>query len=298
MEFGVALPHFGPQARTPRVAARIRDVAQTADRLGYHVVWTAEHMIFPRTVETPYPYGGSFPYDVNDPVLDPVATLSWVAASTTRIRLGSAVLVLPYHHPVALAKALATLDVLSGGRLLLGVAGGWLREEFDLLGVPFEERGARTDEAIDLLKHLWSADTVHFDGRFHQLRDAVFFPKPAQIPHPAIWIGGDGPAALRRVARRGNGWLAAPRDLATLERKIGEIRRHAEAAGRDPSAIGVATSGGATTLDEMIDLAPTLERMGVTVMNMASRFWAAQPEEALELLETFAERAGLSARGS
>lgn len=296
MQFGVALPHFGPSARHPEAPARIREVATAADRLGYDVVWTSDHVIFPRSVDTPYPYGESFPYDVNDPILDPISTLTWVASATSRIQLGTAVLVLPYHPTVTLAKALATVDVLSGGRLLLGVAGGWLREEFDLLGVPFEERGARTDEAIDLLKHLWTADTIDFEGRFHHLRDAAFFPKPTRKPHPPIWIGGDGAAALRRVARRGDGWLAAPRDLPTLERKLGEIRRRAESAGRDPSAIGVATSGGAHTLDEMLDLVPTLERLGVTVMNMASRFWAAGPDEALELLERFAERAGLSPR--
>ncbi|MDG2303216.1 MAG: TIGR03619 family F420-dependent LLM class oxidoreductase [Candidatus Binatia bacterium] len=296
MEFGVALPHFGPQARAPGVAERLRDVAQAADRLGYDIVWTAEHVIFPRSVETPYPYGDSFPYDINDPVLDPVATLSWVAAATTHVRLGSAVLVLPYHHPVTLAKSLATLDVLSGGRVLLGVAGGWLREEFELLGVPFKERGARTDEAIDLMKHLWTTETADFEGRFHQVRDAAFFPKPIQAPHPPIWIGGDSAAALRRAATRGDGWLAAPRDLPTLEKKIEQIRRLAEDAGRDPATIGVATSGGARTLDEMIDFVPKLEKIGVTVMNMASRFWASTPDEAIDLLESFASRAGLTPR--
>lgn len=298
MEYGVALPHFGPQARDARAVERIRNVARAADHLGYDIVWASEHMIFPRTVKTPYPYGTSFPYDVDDPVLDPVSTLTWVAGMTKHVRLGTAVLVLPYHHPIALAKSLASLDVLSSGRLLLGVAGGWLREEFELLGIPFRERGARTDEAIDLLRHLWTAETVAFDGRFHQLRDAAFFPKPIQKPHPPVWIGGDSEAVLRRVAERGDGWIAAPRDLATLERKIERIRLYAEAAGRDPSAIGVATSGGAQTLDQMLALAPRLERIGVTVMNMASRFWAAEIDEALELLATFGERAGLPTRAS
>jgi len=295
MKFGVSLPHFGQRARGTGVATHIRDVAVAADRLGYHVVWASDHVVLPRSVTTPYPYGGSFPYDVNDPILDPVATLAWVASATRHVRLGSAVIVLPYHSPLPLAKALATVDVLSGGRLLLGVAGGWLREEFELLAVPFAERGPRTDEAIDLLRHLWTADTIDFHGRFHHLHDAAFYPKPVQKPAPPIWIGGDGAAALRRVVRRGDGWLAAPRDLATLEAKIEEIRRGAEAAGRDPSTIGVATSGGARTLDEMIDLVPTLERMWVTVMNMASCFFTAGPGEAQDILERFAARAGLSA---
>lgn len=298
MQYGVALPHFGPQARDQGAVERIRDVATAADRLGYDVVWASEHMIFPRTLETPYPYGNSFPYDVSDPILDPISILTWVAAATTHVRLGTAVLVLPYHHPVALAKSLASLDVLSNGRLLLGVAGGWLREEFELLGIPFRERGARTDEAIDLLKHLWTAETIEFDGRFNQLRDAAFFPKPVQKPCPPVWIGGDSDAVLRRVAQRGDGWIAAPRDLATLERKIGRIRIHAEAAGRDSTTIGVATSGGAQSLDEMLEFAPTLERIGVTIMNMPSRFWAASTNEALDVLSSFAERAALPTRAT
>lgn len=293
MQFGVALPHFGPRARDPHVARNVLEVARTADRLGYDIVWASEHLIFPRTVETPYPYGSTFPYDVDDPILDAITTLTWVAGATKHVRLGTGVLVLPYHHPIALAKSLATLDVLSGGRVLLGVAGGWLREEFESLGVPFGERGARTDEGIDLLKHLWTRETIEFEGRFHQVRDAAFEPKPVQKPHVPIWIGGDSDPVLRRVAHRGDGWIAAPRDLETLERKIGRIRSLAEAAGRDPATIGVATSGGARTLDEMLALAPRLERMGVTVMNMASRFWAADLEEALEFLEVFAERARL-----
>lgn len=295
MRFGVVVPHFGRRARDRRVGEHTRDFARTADRLGYDILWTSEHVILPRDVETPYPYGGSFPYDVDDPIFDPITTLTWLAGATTRIRLGTAVLVLPYHHPVSLAKSIATLDQLSGGRTLVGVASGWLREEFDLLGVPFHERGARTDEAIDLMKHLWSARTAAFQGRFYDVRNAAFAPKPAQSPHPPLWIGGDGDPALRRVATRGDGWIATPRDLVALEKNIGRIREHAEVAGRDPATIGVATSGGARTIDEMLDLAPRLEAMGVTVMTLAAFFAAQSQAESIELLETFAERAGLSA---
>jgi alkanesulfonate monooxygenase SsuD/methylene tetrahydromethanopterin reductase-like flavin-dependent oxidoreductase (luciferase family) len=151
MQFGVALPQFGPHARGPAARDHIGAVARSAERLGYDIVWTAEHLILPPTIETPYPYGGCAPFDVTDPVFDVATTLAYVAAQTTRVRLGSSVIVLPYHHPIGLAKALATVDVLSNGRLLLGVAGGWLREEFELLGVPYHERGARTDEYLALL---------------------------------------------------------------------------------------------------------------------------------------------------
>src|SRR5262249_54853449 len=139
MQYGVLLPQFGPFARGADVADAVSEVAVAADRLGYHVAWTAEHLIYPQVIATPYPYGGTFPFAVTDPILDVWTTLAWVAARTSRIRLGSAVTVLPYHHPIALAKAVATVDVLSGGRALLGAAAGWLREEFEMLGVPFSE---------------------------------------------------------------------------------------------------------------------------------------------------------------
>jgi probable F420-dependent oxidoreductase len=299
MRFGVALPQFGPHARGPAVRDRIRDVALAADRLGFDVVWTAEHLIFPSAIRTPYPYGGGrAPFEVTDPILDVTATLAFVAASTTRVHLGSSVIVLPYHHPIALAKALASLDVLSQGRVLFGVAGGWLREEFDLLGVPFHQRGARTDEYLALIKLLWTEERVSFHGRFFSLDDAVFYPKPVQRPHPPIWIGGHSAAALQRVGRLGDGWLAVPRDLDQLDAGVQTIRRHAEAAGRDPAAVGVATSGAARSLDELLDRLPRLEQLGVTIVNLPALFWTRSVEAAIELMETFAQRAMLGARDS
>jgi probable F420-dependent oxidoreductase len=294
MQFGVLLPQFGPQARGEGVRDRIRQVALAADRLGYGVVWTAEHIVFPETIRTPYPYGARYPFPLDDPILDVVATLSWVAALTTRVRLGTSVLVLPYRNPIVLAKELATLDVLSAGRLLLGVAGGWLVEEFDMLGVPFRERGARTDEYVALLRALWTAERVTFAGRFHHLEGALLFPKPVQQP-PPIWIGGGSPAALRRVARLGDGWIAAPRPtLEDLAKDIAEIRRLAERAGRDPARIGVSSNGAATSLDDLLDRLPRMERAGVTIASVPVAFWARSFSHSLELMEEFAERAGLT----
>lgn len=298
MQFGVTLPQFGPRARDPEVRMRIREVATAGEELGYDVLWTAEHMIFPRRIRTPYPYGDGLPFDVSDPILDVTATLAYVAAFTSRVRLGTSVLVLPYHHPIALAKALASVDVLSGGRLLVGIAGGWLREEFELLGVPFHERGVRTDEYIDLMKCLWDDDPVRFDGRFFQLDDAAFFPKPLQRPHPPIWVGGDSDAALRRVARCSDGWMAVPRDLDALAGGIAKIHSAAEAAGRDPAHIGVATGGGAASVGQLLDLLPRLQGLGVTIVNVPALFWAPDVAQAIDLLETFAQRAGLRADGN
>ena len=214
------------------------------------------------------------------------------------MRLGSTVIVLPYHQPIPLAKALATVDVLSGGRLLVGVASGWLAEEFALLGVPFAERGARFEEYLTVLRALWTEQRVTFHGRWVQLEDAAFFPKPFQRPHPPLWIGGSSPTALRRVGRHGDGWLATPKpSVAALEADIALIRRAAEEAGRDPGSIGVASSGGATSVDALVDRLPALERVGVTIVTVPALYWSKDLLGALDLMAEFAARAGLVQRG-
>jgi len=294
VRFGTTLPQFGPFAAGADVAARIERVARAADELGYDVVWTAEHLIFPYEIRTPYPYGGRFPFPVTDPMLEVVSTLSYVAALTRRVRLSCSVMILPYRHPVVLAKELATLDVLSGGRLVVGVASGWLAEEFAMLGVPFAERGRRMDEYLAVLRALWTEDRVTFHGRFVQLDDAAFFPKPLQRPHPPIWIGGASERAFARIARFGAGWIAAPRpDVDTLSRDIARLRGIAESHGRDPATIEVASGGAARGVDELIARLPALERAGVTLVNVPALFWARSFTHALELLAEFAARAGL-----
>jgi len=297
VRFGVVLPQFGQWARGPEVRDRLGIMAVSADRLGYEVLWTADHVVFPATISTPYPYGPSLPFSVTDPVLDALATLAYVAALTPRIRLGTSVLVLPYRQPIVLAKELATLDVLSGGRLTLGVASGWLAEEFDLLGIPFRERGARTDEYLAVLRALWTEDRVTFVGRSVTVRDAVCFPKPVQRPHPPIWVGGRSRPALRRVARFGDGWLAPPPvNLEALAADVATLRRLAEGEGRDPASIGVASSGGARSIDDLVERLPALERIGVTVTGVPVLAWGRSFDHALELLAQFAERARLEAR--
>jgi probable F420-dependent oxidoreductase len=292
VRFGVPLPQFGPHAAGADVAARIARVATTADRLGYDVLWTAEHLIFPREIATPYPYGDRFPF-ATTPFLEVVSTLSYVAGLTRRIRLSSSVMVLPYRHPVVFAKELATLDVLSGGRVLVGVAAGWLTEEFDMLGVPFRERGARMDEYLDVLRILWTEERVTFRGRFVQLEEAAFFPKPLQKPHPPIWIGG-GRIAFDRIVRAGNGWIAAPRPtVGELARDIRDLKTLAERRQRDPAEIGVASGGAARSVDELVARLPELERAGVTIVSVPAIFWARTADHALELLAEFAGKAGL-----
>ena len=294
MQFGVTLPQFGPLAAGPEVRERIGRVATAADRLGYDVLWTAEHLILPYEIRTPYPYGDRFPFPVTDPMLEVISTLSYVAALTRRVRLSCSAMILPYRHPVVLAKELATLDVLSGGRLLVGVASGWLAEEFAMLGVPFAERGARMDEYLEVLRVLWTEDHASFHGRFVHFDDAAFFPKPLQQPHPPIWIGGRSRAAFERIVRLGDGWIAAPRaSLAELARDIAALKALAESRGRDPAEIGVASGGMARGMDDLVVRLPELERAGVTVVSVPAIFWGRSVEHAGELLEEFAARAGL-----
>jgi probable F420-dependent oxidoreductase len=296
MRFGVPLPQFGPAADSPDVRARIARTATLADRLGYDVLWTAEHFVFPAVMRTPYPYGAQFPYPITTPFLDVVTTLAWVAGLTRRIRLSSAVMILPYHQPVVFAKELATLDVLSGGRLIVGVATGWLAEEFAMLGVPPHERGRRMDEYLDVLRALWTEERVTFRGRFVQLEDAAFFPKPVQKPHPPIWIGGASAAAFARIARAGAGWIAPPpRDLPAFAADVQRLHAVVEAQGRDPGEIAVTSGGGARSVDELLARLPALERAGVTDVTVSALFWTPDFERSLEMLEEFAARAAIGA---
>jgi probable F420-dependent oxidoreductase len=179
------------------------------------------------------------PYPATMPILEALMTLSHVAAVTTRIGLGTEVLVLPQRHPTLVAKQLSTLATLSGGRVRLGVGVGWQESEFDALGEDFHTRGARTDEAIRLMRAWWSEERVDFDGKHYRITAMAMEPKPPDRTIP-IWIGGSSEAALRRVGQLGDGWLGnRVNDAADTRRVFDTIRRHAEAAGRDPRAIGL-----------------------------------------------------------
>ena len=190
MRLGIHLPHIGQKAGP----GAIRDAAIQAEALGFADVWVSDHLAIPASA----PYPPAFLYE-------PLITLTWAAAATRRIGLGTSVLVLPYRHPVHLAKELSSLDNLSGGRLVVGAAAGWLEGEFDALGVPFAERGARTDEALDVLRACWEGpQPVDFAGRFTTLDQMRIVPTPER--HIPIWVGGSSAPALRRAITRGDGW--------------------------------------------------------------------------------------------
>jgi probable F420-dependent oxidoreductase len=224
-------------AVTPDGAEKL---ARIAEEQGFESVWTVEHVVIPAGYGSTYPYSssGRMPGGEDPPITDPLIWLSFVAAKSERLVLGTGIMILPQRNPVITAKALATLDVLSGGRLRLGVGIGWLREEFDAIGVPFEERAARTEEAIEVMRTLWREDQPSYEGRFWTFEDARCWPKPVNRKVPII-VGGHGEPAARRAGRLGDGFFPGNRDHDEIGKLITLMRQTAEDAGRDPANIEV-----------------------------------------------------------
>lgn len=254
MKFALRYCNTGPYAE-PAAAV---ELLQAAEEAGFESAWTVEHTVVPEGYESAYPYspdGKMAGGRVDIPLPDPLIWLAYAAAATTRIGLGTAILILPQHNPVLAAKQVATLDHMSGGRALLGVGVGWLREEFEALGASFDDRGARMDEYIAAMRELWSADRPSFRGRFVRFDGAHCRPRPRSGRVPII-VGGHSQAAARRAGRLGDGFFparGAPAELFDL------ARRTAEEHGRDPGALEFSAS----LPDDLQDL-PKLARAGVS----------------------------------
>ncbi len=206
-------------------------VAQAAEDAGFESVWTAEHVVLPDPQVPPSP---SAP---DNPLLDPIVALSFVAAQTETLRLGTGIIILPQRNPVILAKELASLDVLSQGRLIFGLGVGYLRPEFDALGIPFADRGARTTEYLEAIRALWTQPKPEYKGRFVQFSGIQAQPRPIQKPHPPIFMGASTPPALRRTVERGNGWYGFALDLAAAADRIAALRELEKSCDR-PSELG------------------------------------------------------------
>jgi probable F420-dependent oxidoreductase len=228
MQVGVGVPVSGAWA-TPGNQVR---VAQLAEELGYRSAWTFQRLLVPAVPDE----RSAAPFYQS--VQDPVVPLALLAGQTTRIRLGTAVLVAPLFWPALLAKQLATLDIVSGGRLDVGLGIGWSTAEFQAVGVPFERRGARTEEFLAVLRALWTEEVTQFDGRFYRVPAVRMAPKPVQQPHPPLLLGGTAPAALRRAGRLADGWISgSTADLTRVGESIKLVREAARDAGRDPDAL-------------------------------------------------------------
>jgi probable F420-dependent oxidoreductase len=243
--------------------------AQAAEEAGIESLWTVEHVVVPKGYASAYPYSpsGKMPGPEESDIPDPLIWLTWVAAATSTIRLGTGILILPQRNPVVLAKEVATLDLLSGGRVELGVGVGWLAEEFDAIGVPFAGRGRRTDEHIEALRALWTQELPSYSGEFVSFENAISRPRPAQGSVP-ITIGGHTEAAARRAGRLGDGFFPGKGSHEDLARLLDVMRTEATEHGRDPDAISITSGGngalGAGALDEVKALADLgVERVAI-----------------------------------
>jgi len=209
-------------------------VAVRAEALGFESVWLPEHLVFPIRIESRYPYAadGIAPITPKTPLLDPFVVLAQVAARTTRIRVGTNIYLLPLRHPLETARTAVTLDLLSGGRLSLGVGAGWLQEEFEAVGIDFHSRAGRLREGVRVLRALWTEDEPQFHGRYFSFGPVKFEPKPVQKPHPPILFGGESSAALKRAAVLGDGWYGVRHTPATAAQQVTTLRARLATAGR------------------------------------------------------------------
>ena len=211
MKLGICLPHYG----RPIEVSRLLEVVRHAEARGLDSLWVTDHVIVPRQTQIIY----------REEMLDPLAVLPWLAGVTSRIGLGTSVVILPYRSPIPVAKLLASVDVLSGGRLMVGAAIGWMEGEFEALGVPFKERVSRSEEALALFRTLWTQPHPEIETKHHRLHDVAFSPLPLQKPHPPLYVGGNSEGALRRVARFGDGWHSTSTTVDGFRQSVETLRR-------------------------------------------------------------------------
>lgn len=223
--------------------AVVRAAAMAAERLGFATIWAPEHVVLVEEYASQYPYSsGRFPGPPDIPIGDPFTTLAYAAACTSTIRLGTGICLVPEHNPLVLAKTAATLDRLSGGRFILGAGVGWLAEEFQALGIPFERRSQRTREYIEVMRRLWREPVSTHEGEFAKFDGVLSFPKPANGSSIPVWFGGESPAALRRVAQYGDGWLGFKVMPDEAAAKIRQIETLLAANGRRRADVTLAVS--------------------------------------------------------
>jgi len=214
---------------------------QRAEALGYESVWTAEHVVIPKTYTSVYPYNpsGKVPFAADAAILDPLVALTFIAATTTRLRLGTGVNILPQMNPLYLAKWASSLDHLSRGRLMLGVGIGWLKEEFAAIGVPFAHRGRRADDYLQALKAVWTGEEVNYQGEFVHWQGFMMRPRPVQPGGVPLIIGGVSPAAIRRVVQFGDGWYVIGKDLDEYRAHMSALADECIRQGRNPRELEI-----------------------------------------------------------
>lgn len=296
MKLGFGLPMAGPGA-TPESIIR---VARRAEELGYDSLWTWERLLVPTHPQTGYigTPDGSYPEHFKR-TMDPLDVLTFAAAHTARIRLGTSVLVMGHYHPLTLARRAATIDVLSGGRLDLGLGQGWSKDEHDAMGVRMQDRAKRANEFLTVLKRAWTERIVEFEGDFFQVPPSIIDLKPLQQPHPPIYLAAYAPGSMKRIATDANGWTPVGVPIGAMARMLQGIRDMAAAAGRDPGEIKLVVRGNvhitAQPLDERFPyvgsweqlLADIEETRQVGAVELFIDPQDAIPEEFLGLMERF-----------
>jgi probable F420-dependent oxidoreductase len=293
MKIGVWVPNCRHLA-TPEI---IKATAVRAEQLGYDSVWVSDHVVVPTANVVNF----------GETIFDPLITLALAAGATSRVQLGTTVLIVPYRNAVVTAKMIASLDALSGGRVLFGIGAGWVAAESAMLGVPFKERGAMTDEYLRAMQELWTSRAPAFEGAYTQFSGLIFEPKPTQKPHPPIWVGGHSKAALRRTAEFGAAWHPINRPLDELRAGQAEIARLCQARGRtalpaltlrnDVRLLGPGETAPASAHAGRVlagSPAALVEQIGelaaIGVEHLVCEFLAADGRELEEQMAVFAER--------
>ncbi len=270
------------------------EICRRAEAAGFESVWGGEHVVLPDAIGSRYPYtaDGKIPAEPDTPIPDPLIWLAFAAAAAPTLRLGTCILIVPQRNPLVLAKALATLDRLSGGRVELGLGVGWMKEEFAALGVPWERRGARNDEYIAAMRALWAGPHAEFHGEFVDFAPVTCSPRPVQKSIP-ILVGGDTDAAIQRAVRLADGYFPGEGDAERLRLLIARLRAAAERADRDPDSIEINAMFGAQMADPIAG-AQQLAEIGVGRAMLPAFFFAGPG--GLDRLSEFGERVVLPTR--
>jgi probable F420-dependent oxidoreductase len=282
VKFGIALGRLNP--------AFFVAVVDEAERLGYESIWLPEHLVFPIEMGgSPFAGEEHPPVPPSTPVFDAFAYLSFLAGRTEHVRLGTHVYLLGLRHPFISARAIATLDIVSGGRAIVGVGAGWLASEWDAIGLDFASRGRRVDEAIDVCRRLWTDEVIEHHGEFFDFGPVMFEPKPVQKPHPPVIVGGESSPALRRAARVGDGWVGLDHTLDTIDGPLAKLTALREQAGRADLPFEITVGGPVRSADDI----GRWEEAGVDRLIVSP--WRRSPE-ALDGLRQFTDLVGAHLR--
>lgn len=285
MRFGVHLVASGKMIEGEKIAR----VARRAEELGYDSLWVSDHIIFPAELRSAYPYSpdGKLPLDPTNPLLEPFTVLTYAAAVTKTVKLGTSVAIVPYRDPLVTAKIVSSLDVLSNGRFIFGVGVGWLDEEFRALRLNLRDRAAQTKEALSVMKACWTQDDPEFHGKFFDFAGIKFAPKPRQTPHPPIWFGGNSLPALKRAVEQGDGWHSVwmtPEEVANTAKTLRDL---CAKAGKDfakfPLTINVNHKVPLT-----VENVKKYEAAGISMM-FIPRYFNSDVDDMITNMETFAK---------